>query len=156
MYVATTFPPTSTPVFPNMTTSQLALARCRVNSQHQTITSRYPRSCCQKTSYVKSSEAHPIPEHPRLAALSVELPLWEMPPGYVTKSSGEGIYLLPSRRGCVRERLWRFPMEELAFPVKLTSSYLKRWDKKYGHYKVLDILQTAYRTDATREAFVEM
>jgi len=31
--------------------------------------------------------------------------------------------------------------------------YLKRWDK-YGLYKVLDILQTFYRTDATREAFV--
>lgn len=36
--------------------------------------------------------------------------------------------------------------------------YLKRWDKKYGlTYKVLDILQSVfYRTDATREAFVEM
>jgi geranylgeranyl reductase len=36
--------------------------------------------------------------------------------------------------------------------------YLKRWDKKYGMtYKVLDILQTVfYRSDATREAFVEM
>jgi geranylgeranyl reductase len=36
--------------------------------------------------------------------------------------------------------------------------YLKRWDKKYGlTYKVLDILQTVfYRSDATREAFVEM
>jgi geranylgeranyl reductase len=36
--------------------------------------------------------------------------------------------------------------------------YLKRWDKKYGlTYKVLDILQNVfYRTDATREAFVEM
>jgi geranylgeranyl reductase len=36
--------------------------------------------------------------------------------------------------------------------------YLKRWDKKYGlTYKVLDILQNVfYRSDATREAFVEM
>jgi geranylgeranyl reductase len=36
--------------------------------------------------------------------------------------------------------------------------YLKRWDKKYGMtYKVLDILQRVfYRSDATREAFVEM
>jgi geranylgeranyl diphosphate/geranylgeranyl-bacteriochlorophyllide a reductase len=35
---------------------------------------------------------------------------------------------------------------------------LKRWDKKYGlTYKVLDILQSVfYRSDATREAFVEM
>ena len=36
--------------------------------------------------------------------------------------------------------------------------YLKRWDRKYGlTYKVLDLLQTVfYRSDATREAFVEM
>jgi geranylgeranyl reductase len=36
--------------------------------------------------------------------------------------------------------------------------YLKRWDQKYGlTYKVLDLLQTIfYRSDATREAFVEM
>jgi geranylgeranyl reductase len=36
--------------------------------------------------------------------------------------------------------------------------YLKRWDKKYGMtYLVLDILQRVfYRSDATREAFVEM
>jgi geranylgeranyl reductase len=36
--------------------------------------------------------------------------------------------------------------------------YLQRWDKKYGlTYKVLDLLQTVfYRSDATREAFVEM
>ena len=36
--------------------------------------------------------------------------------------------------------------------------YIKRWDKKYGlTYKVLDILQNVfYRSDATREAFVEM
>ena len=36
--------------------------------------------------------------------------------------------------------------------------YLKRWDDKYGMtYKVLDILQRVfYRSDATREAFVEM
>jgi geranylgeranyl reductase len=35
---------------------------------------------------------------------------------------------------------------------------MKRWDKKYGMtYKVLDLLQTVfYRSDATREAFVEM
>jgi geranylgeranyl reductase len=38
------------------------------------------------------------------------------------------------------------------------KQYIKRWDKKYGlTYKVLDILQTVfYRSDATREAFVEM
>ena len=44
------------------------------------------------------------------------------------------------------------------FLLKRPQVYLKRWDKKYGlTYKVLDILQTVfYRTDATREAFVEM
>ena len=36
--------------------------------------------------------------------------------------------------------------------------YLKQWDKQYGMtYLVLDILQRVfYRSDATREAFVEM
>ena len=36
--------------------------------------------------------------------------------------------------------------------------YLKRWDKQYGTtYLVLDILQHIfYRSDASREAFVEM
>jgi geranylgeranyl reductase len=36
--------------------------------------------------------------------------------------------------------------------------YIKRWDKEYGiTYLVLDILQRVfYRSDATREAFVEM
>jgi geranylgeranyl reductase len=36
--------------------------------------------------------------------------------------------------------------------------YIQRWDKKYGiTYLVLDILQRVfYRTNATREAFVEM
>ncbi len=38
------------------------------------------------------------------------------------------------------------------------KDYIKLWDKKYGiTYLVLDILQRVfYRTDATREAFVEM
>jgi geranylgeranyl reductase len=36
--------------------------------------------------------------------------------------------------------------------------YLKQWDKQYGiTYLVLDLLQRVfYRSDATREAFVEM
>lgn len=38
------------------------------------------------------------------------------------------------------------------------KQYIKQWDKRYGAtYLVLDILQRVfYRTDATREAFVEM
>ena len=41
---------------------------------------------------------------------------------------------------------------------QIKSSYLKRWDRKYGAtYAVLDILQRIfYRNDAAREAFVEM
>jgi geranylgeranyl reductase len=38
------------------------------------------------------------------------------------------------------------------------KGYIKQWDKQYGMtYLVLDLLQRVfYRTDATREAFVEM
>ena len=38
------------------------------------------------------------------------------------------------------------------------KQYIKRWDKEYGlTYKVLDILRRVfYRSDASREAFVEM
>ena len=41
---------------------------------------------------------------------------------------------------------------------EIKNTYLKRWDRKYGAtYIVLDILQRIfYRTDAAREAFVEM
>jgi geranylgeranyl reductase len=79
--------------------------------------------------------------------------------GTVTKSSGEGIYFAAkSARMCAETIVevtnggQRIPTED---ELKL---YLKRWDKKYGiTYLVLDILQRVfYRTDATREAFVEM
>jgi geranylgeranyl reductase len=38
------------------------------------------------------------------------------------------------------------------------KAYIKKWDKEYGiTYLVLDLLQRVfYRSDATREAFVEM
>jgi geranylgeranyl reductase len=79
--------------------------------------------------------------------------------GTVTKSSGEGIYFAAkSARMCAETIVevsnggQRIPTED---ELKL---YLKQWDKKYGMtYLVLDILQRVfYRTDATREAFVEM
>jgi geranylgeranyl reductase len=79
--------------------------------------------------------------------------------GYVTKSSGEGIYFAAkSGRMCAETLVEtsnggkRIPTEE---DLKL---YLKRWDRQYGlTYKVLDILQRVfYRSNATREAFVEM
>lgn len=104
-------------------------------------------------------EAHPIPEHPRPRRVVGRVALVGDAAGYVTKSSGEGIYFAAkSGRMCaetiveVSNQGARIPTEE---ELKL---YLKRWDKKYGiTYKVLDILQRVfYRSDATREAFVEM
>lgn len=104
-------------------------------------------------------EAHPIPEHPRPRRVVGRVALVGDAAGYVTKSSGEGIYFAAkSGRMCaetiveVSQKGTRIPTED---ELKI---YLKRWDKKYGlTYKVLDILQTVfYRSDATREAFVEM
>ncbi|MEO0968645.1 MAG: geranylgeranyl reductase [Cyanobacteria bacterium J06639_18] len=104
-------------------------------------------------------EAHPIPEHPRPRRVVGRVALVGDAAGYVTKSSGEGIYFAAkSGRMCAETIVeisnggTRIPTEE---DLKL---YLKRWDKKYGlTYKVLDILQRVfYRSDATREAFVEM
>ncbi|MFW6357594.1 MAG: geranylgeranyl reductase [Chroococcales cyanobacterium] len=104
-------------------------------------------------------EAHPIPEHPRPRRVVGRVALVGDAAGTVTKSSGEGIYFAAkSARMCAETIVetsnngQRIPTED---DLKL---YLKRWDKKYGiTYKVLDILQRVfYRTDATREAFVEM
>lgn len=104
-------------------------------------------------------EAHPIPEHPRPRRVVGRVALVGDAAGTVTKSSGEGIYFAAkSARMCAETIVettnggTRIPTED---DLKL---YLKRWDKKYGiTYKVLDILQRVfYRSDATREAFVEM
>jgi geranylgeranyl diphosphate/geranylgeranyl-bacteriochlorophyllide a reductase len=104
-------------------------------------------------------EAHPIPEHPRPRRVVGRVALVGDAAGTVTKSSGEGIYFAAkSARMCAETIVevtnggQRLPTED---ELKL---YLKRWDKKYGMtYLVLDILQRVfYRTDATREAFVEM
>ncbi|CCH65562.1 Geranylgeranyl hydrogenase BchP; Geranylgeranyl reductase [Richelia intracellularis HM01] len=104
-------------------------------------------------------EAHPIPEHPRPRRVVGRIALVGDAAGYVTKSSGEGIYFAAkSGRLCaetiveISDNGDSIPTEE---DIKL---YTKRWDTKYGlTYKVLDILQTVfYRSDATREAFVEM
>ena len=103
--------------------------------------------------------AHPIPEHPRPRRVVGRVALVGDAAGYVTKSSGEGIYFAAkSGRMCaetiveISNKGARIPTEE---EIKV---YLKRWDKAYGiTYKVLDILQRVfYRSDATREAFVEM
>lgn len=104
-------------------------------------------------------EAHPIPEHPRPRRVVGRVALVGDAAGTVTKSSGEGIYFAAkSARMCAETIVetsnngQRVPTED---DLKL---YIKRWDKQYGMtYLVLDILQRVfYRTDATREAFVEM
>lgn len=104
-------------------------------------------------------EAHPIPEHPRPRRVVGRVALVGDAAGTVTKSSGEGIYFAAkSSRMCAETLIevtnggQRNPTED---ELKL---YLKRWDKQYGiTYLVLDLLQRVfYRTDATREAFVEM
>jgi geranylgeranyl reductase len=104
-------------------------------------------------------EAHPIPEHPRPRRVVGRMALVGDAAGYVTKSSGEGIYFAAkSGRMCAEEIVkasaggTRIPSEA---DLKI---YLKKWDKKYGPtYKVLEILQNIfYSNDAAREAFVEM
>lgn len=104
-------------------------------------------------------EAHPIPEHPRPHRVRGRVALVGDAAGTVTKSSGEGIYFAAkSARMCAETLVettnagQKMPTED---DLKL---YIKRWDKQYGMtYLVLDLLQRVfYRTDATREAFVEM
>ena len=104
-------------------------------------------------------EAHPIPEHPRPRRVVGRVALVGDAAGTVTKSSGEGIYFAAkSARMCAETIVeasnggQRIPTEDDL------KSYIKKWDKQYGMtYLVLDILQRVfYRSDATREAFVEM
>jgi geranylgeranyl diphosphate/geranylgeranyl-bacteriochlorophyllide a reductase len=83
-------------------------------------------------------EAHPIPEHPRPRRVV-----------YFAAKSG---------RMCA-ETIVEMSNGGSRIPTEADLKvYLKRWDRKYGlTYKVLDLLQTVfYRSDATREAFVEM
>ena len=79
--------------------------------------------------------------------------------GYVTKSSGEGIYFAAkSGRMCAEEIVEASKNGQVIPSEKDLKNYLKKWDKKYGTtYKVLEILQNIfYRNDSAREAFVEM
>jgi geranylgeranyl reductase len=108
---------------------------------------------------VIKSEAHPIPEHPRPRRVVGRMALVGDAAGYVTKSSGEGIYFAAkSGRMCAEQIVassksgQRIPSE---FDLK---KYLWKWDFKYGlTYKVLDIIQQIfYRDDNAREAFVAM
>ena len=104
-------------------------------------------------------EAHPIPEHPRPHRVRGRVALVGDAAGTVTKSSGEGIYFAAKSGRMCAEAIVEFSNNGARIPTEDDLKvYLKRWDKKYGlTYKVLDILQEVfYRTDATREAFVEM
>ncbi|PAX59551.1 geranylgeranyl reductase [Brunnivagina elsteri] len=104
-------------------------------------------------------EAHPIPEHPRPRRVVGRVALVGDAAGYVTKSSGEGIYFAAKSGRMCAETIVEMSNAGAIIPTeKDLKIYLKNWDRKYGlTYKVLDILQSVfYRSDATREAFVEM
>ena len=104
-------------------------------------------------------EAHPIPEHPRPRRVVGRMALVGDAAGYVTKSSGEGIYFAAkSGRMCAEEIVAASANGTKVPSEKDLKVYLKKWDRKYGAtYKVLEILQNIfYRNDAAREAFVEM
>jgi geranylgeranyl reductase len=104
-------------------------------------------------------EAHPIPEHPRPRRVVGRVALVGDAAGTVTKSSGEGIYFAAKSARMCAEVIVETSNNGQKVPSEADlKTYLKRWDKKYGTtYLVLDILQRVfYRSDATREAFVEM
>jgi geranylgeranyl reductase len=104
-------------------------------------------------------EAHPIPEHPRPRRVVGRCTLVGDAAGYVTKSSGEGIYFAAkSGRMCAEVIVERSENGAKIPTAEDLKAYIKKWDRTYGAtYAVLDILQRVfYRSDATREAFVEM
>ena len=104
-------------------------------------------------------EAHPIPEHPRPRPIRGRVVLVGDAMGTVTKSSGEGIYFAAKSVRMCAEVIVETSQNGQKVPTEDDLKiYLKRWNKTYGAtYLVLDILQRVfYRSDATREAFVEM
>jgi len=104
-------------------------------------------------------EAHPIPEHPRPRRVVGRMALVGDAAGYVTKSSGEGIYFAAKSGRMCAEQIVEASQSGQRVPSEADlKKYLKKWDRQYGTtYKVLEILQNIfYRNDAAREAFVEM
>ena len=104
-------------------------------------------------------EAHPIPEHPRPRRVVGRMALVGDAAGYVTKSSGEGIYFAAKSGRMCAEQIVAASQGGKRVPAEADlKTYLKKWDRQYGAtYKVLEILQNIfYRNDAAREAFVEM
>jgi geranylgeranyl reductase len=104
-------------------------------------------------------EAHPIPEHPRPRRVVGRMALVGDAAGYVTKSSGEGIYFAAKSGRMCAEQIVAASQAGQRIPTEADLKvYIKKWDRKYGAtYKVLEILQNIfYSNDAAREAFVEM
>jgi geranylgeranyl reductase len=104
-------------------------------------------------------EAHPIPEHPRPRRVVGRMALVGDAAGYVTKSSGEGIYFAAKSGRMCAEQIVVSSNNGQRIPTEADlKKYLKKWDKAYGPtYKVLEILQNIfYSNDPAREAFVEM
>ncbi len=104
-------------------------------------------------------EAHPIPEHPRPRRVVGRVALVGDAAGTVTKSSGEGIYFAAKSARMCAETIVEASNQGQRVPSEADlKRYIKRWDKQYGMtYLVLDMLQRVfYRSDASREAFVEM
>lgn len=104
-------------------------------------------------------EAHPIPEHPRPRRVVGHMALVGDAAGYVTKSSGEGIYFAAKSGRMCAEQIVESSNNGQRIPTEAElKKYLKKWDKAYGPtYKVLEILQNIfYSNDPAREAFVEM
>ena len=104
-------------------------------------------------------EAHPIPEHPRPRRVVGRVALVGDAAGTVTKSSGEGIYFAAKSGRMCAEAVVEFSRAGQQVPTEADLKvFIKRWDQQYGiTYLVLDLLQRVfYRSDASREAFVEM
>ena len=104
-------------------------------------------------------EAHPIPEHPRPRRVVGRMALVGDAAGYVTKSSGEGIYFAAKSGRMCAEQIVAASQSGTRIPSEADpKKYIRAWDRAYGAtYKVLEILQNIfYRNDAAREAFVEM
>jgi geranylgeranyl reductase len=104
-------------------------------------------------------EAHPIPEHPRPRRVVGRMALVGDAAGYVTKSSGEGIYFAAKSGRMCAEQIVAASQAGQRIPSEADLKvYLRKWDRQYGAtYKVLELLQNIfYRNDAAREAFVEM
>jgi len=79
--------------------------------------------------------------------------------GYVTKSSGEGIYFAAKSGRMCAEQIVASSRNGQRIPTEFDlKKYLFKWDFKYGlTYKVLDIIQQIfYKDDDAREAFVAM